>query len=618
MANYWRVRIAEAEKQYTIWNNKFKCDTLSRYWRGEQWKFKQDFVTAVYNPYVLNLYYTTITDKMAGLLFEKPAYLVQSAPGSAEWDMDQASISAGIKQDTLNTVVQNPKVQFTHNVKLTLQDSFLRFGILEVGYAADWRNPIKDSPLLATHGDEDADDDSDKKQRVKDQNDVPVTERLYFKRINPKRFRVCVSDATTLESQDWVGYYEWYYTKDLRNTPGIKFPTGSTDSSISGQYSSGYVSGANAGNEKAEFLKLITTGEVKKVWHIWDNIEHKRLLVDDETCEEMYSEDFEDLPFQEQRWILNEEGWYPIPPGFHWLSPQDEINEAREQERSYRRRFTRKFQAVKGKVDPEEIEKFASGPDGVIITVKELDAITGINNPDIGQTQFNTLQIAKDDFYTVSGNSSNIQATDRQTATATKVVTARATIRESAEQIDFSVFMCGVGRLALIKLQENLQGSLWVKYTTDPNQESALSEVQYKGPSYKQITSQHLNDGYDYEITVDIMNQTPAAMEQAQQSFVTFLSLVHQFPEIAMSPVLIRQAALASGMRNEKVIHQMQQVALLSMAAKQAQAAQQNPGAQQAALTSQFGGTNTSNSQVQQMASPTAPQVDQQIKQQLQ
>lgn len=608
--SYWGQRIFNSNKFYQEWESQFKCRILEDYWECKQWKGRRDWITVNYNPYTLNLFYTTIKTKLANLLFQKPSFIISPRPGNSQWDLDFAVRSAELKQDTLNTIVQNPNSNFTQNVRLALLDSYLRFGLLEVGYAADWRNPQKENPLLSDHGEDEPDD----KARIKEDNEVPDNERFYFKRINPRRFRVAVSDATELNDHEWCGYYDFVYTKFLRKTKGIKFPGDIKEGIVSADYTDANVfSGADG---RPDFLRLLTEGEISKVWNIWDCIEHKRLLLleDGDSYEELWSGENERLPFQDLRWDYRQEGFYPMPPSFQWLSQQDEINEAREQTRSYRRRFTRKFGAKKG-TDPLALEKFASGPDGVVIEDLEPDSIFAIQNPDQTQTTQEALMIAKDDFYTISANSSNIQASDRETATQSKILAQKQSVRESAEAMDFSVWLGGVGREVLSQAVQKLETGLWVKYTTNPS-EQVLTDMQVDAPVYKYITAQHLSDGYDFDIDVDVMNNTPAAQAAAQQSYTTFLALCHQFPETAMSPVLIRENAYRSGYRNEKVIHQMQQVALLAMAAKASAAANQQ-GQTLSQVQPGSNGNNPASAQVSQMASPTGEQTETQIQQQL-
>lgn len=604
--NPWETRIQCSNKYHGEWAGRYKCKMLEDYFRGFQWKQRRDYPTTNYLPYTINLVYSTIKIKLASLLFQKPKYIIQPRPGNSQWNQDFAVQSAQIKEDVLNTIVCNPNVNFTKHVKRAARDSFFRFGLLEVGYANDWRNPQKEDPHLKSWDDPDTSVDEDK---VLSENDVPVNERFYVKRIKPSRFRVAVSEACDLNDIDWCGYYDYYYTSTLMNTKGIKWPDEySGGSYVSAEYARGFI-----GEDKEDlFKRLYLTGEVSRVWHIWDNVAHKRrLLLDANEMCELWSGTFNNLPFVDVRWDEEVEGFYPIPPVYQWLSPQDEINEAREQTRSYRRRFTRKFQALKQTVDEEEKEKFASGPDGIIIEVKQLDAIKAIDNPEQGPTAENALIIAKDDFNIISGTSAEArgQNADRETATQSKIVDARSQIRESAEQLDFTCFLTEIGRKLLLVCQERLVEGLWIKYTSDPDQQAEQTGMQVLGPVYQYVTSQQIDDGYDFEIEFDVQNATPAAMQASQQSFVNFLALLGN-PLVMLSPKMIREAAYRVGYRNEAIIQEAIQGAKMHA---QMQAQQLVQGAQ--------GGGNTANSNKSkqaQMATPPMGQIENQLNNQLQ
>lgn len=623
MSEFWNIRISNANKFYDEWATNYKCDILEKYYKGgiNQWKGRRDYITVNYNPYTLNLFNSTIKIKLSGLIFQKPAYLINAKPdGFSDWDSDLANQAAGLKQDTLNTIVQNRNMNFPRHVRRAARDSFFRFGIIETGYAADWRNPQKEDPLLSDHGEDP--EDNIKKVRVLEDNLVPTNERFFVKRINPKRFRVSVSDASDLNDHEWCGYYDFFYTKNLKKTKGIKWPTGETtfnNAIVSADLDANLFSGGGS-DTTPQFMRRLATGEISKVWHIWDLVDHKRLLLLDDNFSTLWEDDCDRLPLVDLRWDEDFESFYPIPPSFQWISPQDEINEAREQMRSFRRRFTRKYWAIKGRITPLEAEKFASGPDGIVVEWIEEGAMGEIPNSAINPITEESLAVGKDDFNQMSAVSAEGQAQpDRGTATSAKITDARAQIRESADQLDFSVWMCAIGESLLVTAKEKLVNGLWIKDTTSHDQASILQDIAVTGPAYKYIQSQDLSDGYDYEIDVDVMNQTPAAMAQAQQSFITFLSILQQFPMLALSPVLIRKAAVIAGMRDERVIHQMQQAVILTAAAKitseQTGGASTNP-----ALNQGQGGQNpgnTSNAQVSQMADPTVQQTNDQIQNQL-
>lgn len=609
--NPWTQRLSNANEAFDAWHSKFNCAKLYDYYENFQWKGRTDGPQVNYRPYTLNLFHSTIKIKMASFLFQRPEYMVTPEPGHSHWDLDFAVQSAQLKQDVLNTIIKNKNLKFARVLKRVALDSFFRFGMVEVGYAADWRNPLKDDPYLNSWDDEEISDD---KVRIKQQNEVPVNERFFVKRIKPWRFRTSVSDAEELEDHEWVGYFQYYYSDVLKKTAGVKFPD---------DYDGARFSGADLGSfsknsQSGLFIPNKTTRSVCKVWHIWDLIAKKRLLIlDDYDGEgfELWSQEFEKLPLIDLRWDLREEGFYPIPPSWYWLSSQDEINESREQIRSYRRRFTRKFQTLKGQIDEEEKEKFASGPDGILVEVKSLDAIKAIENPEIGPTSENALIQAKDDFNLVSGTSAEArgQVADRQTATSAKLVDARSQIRESAEQLDFTDFVSLVGREILTQAQEKLVEGLWVKYSSNPG-EGVMQDMQFNQPFFKYIKAQDLSDGYDFEVAVDVKNATPAAMQAEQSAYVNFVMFLQNAPMVAMSPVLIRETAYRFGYKNEQVIHQMQQVALLSMAAQASQAGASGQQIQQAA----GGGGNPENTAKAQMTAPSADTITDQLTNQIQ
>jgi hypothetical protein len=608
--NPWIPRIQGANKQFGEWHEKFKCKKLYDYYENFQWKGRTDSPQMNYRPYQLNLFHSTIKIKMASFLFQRPEFLVSPEPGHSHWDMDFAVQSAQLKQDVVNTIIKNPNVKFARNLKYAALDAFFRYGLVEVGYAADWRNPLKDDPFLNNWDDPDKPDD---KIRVKEQNEVPVNERFFVKRIKPWRFRTSVSDAEDLEDFEWCGYWQYYYVDVLKNTPGVKFP----DNYNGETYAADSIGAFSKDSSTGLYLNNRPSRPVCKLWHIWDNVAHERRLIlngYDEEDYELWSQPFERLPLVDLRWELREEGFYPIPPAFYWLSSQDEINESREQIRSYRRRFTRKFQVLKGAMAPEEQEKFVSGPDGILVEVKQLDALKAVDNPEIGPTSENALLQAKDDFNIASGTSAEARGPeDRQTATSAKITDTRAQIRESAEQLDFSEFASLIGREILCQANEKLVDGLWIKYTSNPS-EGVLTDMQVNAPMFKFIKAQDLSDGYDFTVNVDVKNATPSAMQSEQTAYVNFVMFLQNAPMVAMSPVLIRETAYRFGYKNEQVIHQMQQVALLSMAAKASQAGASGQQIQQAA----GGGGNPANTAKAQMAAPDANTIQTQLTNQLQ
>jgi len=594
----WATQIADANHYYKNWETRYKCQTLVDYYKGFQWRNKVTNINTLnYRPYTINLTYSTIKIKIANFLFQNPTFLISPRP-TTFWNPDSASLSASIKQDALNAIISNRKVKFNQNVKRAALDSFFRFGVLEVGYAADWRNPNKMRPHLKSDDDSEIDITRD---RVIDQNEIPEEERIYVKRVKPSRFRICVSDELELDELDWYGYFEYYNKRVLMKTKGIDFPT--TEKGISSYSAVSSTVGDSEKFEDREWQKAVANQDIVKCWHIWSPLKKKRYLIMDDGCFLLWEGDFERSPLITIRWDDDLDHWYPVPPVFQWLSSQDEINEAREQTRSFRRRFTRKFQVLENRVDPEEVEKFVSGPDGVAVTVKQQDAILPIQNPEQGVSAENALLVAKDDFNIITGTSAEARGQgDRETATEARLKDSRSQIRESADQLDFATFMADVGREVLLTASEKLTAPLWIKYTNTDSQDSTAWRV---------ISADQLSDGYDFDIKVDITNATPAAMAMQEQAYMKFVSIVSQYPLVQLSPDLIRETALRVGYQNERIIKQMQQAAInqLRMQAAQMQQSQTQAG----------NGINAGRKAIAaQQSSPSPNEVDKQIANQIQ
>jgi len=142
----WHDRISASNKYYNEWANLFKCKILEEYYEGQQWKSQN---TLGYDPYVINKFYETIQIKISNFVPTFPKFNVNARPGNSEYNSEDAGYSARLKQDVLNTLIQDPNSQFVEEIEMAYKDSFFRFGMMEVGYAADWiLNPNLKKPLL--------------------------------------------------------------------------------------------------------------------------------------------------------------------------------------------------------------------------------------------------------------------------------------------------------------------------------------------------------------------------------------------------------------------------------------------------------------------------------------
>lgn len=580
MPNIWQTKIEKANDYYKQWESRFRCKTLEDYYEGFQWKSLTE--SPYLKPYSVNLIFAELKKKLANTLYQNLSYELTPRPGHYSYNPELAMNSAALKQDFLNEIIAraNKDQGFNEQTKLVALDSYFRFGVMEIAYAADWRNPAKKPPLLSSHDDIDKDDENAK---VVEDEEVPENERIYFKRIKASRFRVSVNDDARLENCSWCGYYQYIYKHVLTKTKGLDLPKDFESLGI--DYSSEYISKNTSGSpneassDSRDMLSALSSGKVLKVWRIFDNEANLFKLILEPSFETIFEDDFYHIPLATHRHNLRLDGFYPIPPVWQWLNPQDEINQAREQMRNYRRRFTRKYKTWG--VEQEELEKFKNEIDGEIIKLKNPNSmLEPIANPEIGISILDALNAGRDDFNIVSGSSSDLTTAqaDRTTATQSKITANKAAVIESIEQIEFSHFYQKVGRLVLLEAQQKFTGGIWVKNSSDSsiNGEAFLSQIDpNKILTVKYITSQDLSDGFDVDIEITCVNASPQRMQDELNKFISFLGIVNQFPQIALSPILIREAAFRTGYRNEKVIAEMQKAALLAMMGQAAGAAKQ-------------------------------------------
>lgn len=562
----WKDRLSSADKYYKTWESKFKCNILEQYYEGFQWKGQYNG-TLDANPYVINKVYETVQIKIDSYIPNFPKFLVSPQPGSSDFDLENASISAQLKQDVLNTIIANDHEVFTEEITQAYKDHFFRFGIIEVGYSADWiLNPNVPKPLLNT--DQKASEKGSKPYVAYAPIEVPQNERIYFKHVPAVNFRVGGMDHKYLHRCGWFGYCEYVDKNDLLALRGIK--NRSKIESITG-YSLDYSETSDQRERKGDYLKI---------WQIWDLRAWQRLIVVDSPTITIFERKLDRINVFDLRpdKSLITNGFYPIPPVWHWISPQNEINETREQLRNHRRRFNRKFQVIEGGIDDVELEKFEIGEDGALIKVKRENAISAISDAPLGVSLDKAIVTSGDDLNQISGTSSEVRGVaDRTTATQANIITQRASIREKAERDRIARWLIRIGRETLLTVREKFVLGVWANLTSD-NSETIFSEVQANANSLKWVTSEDLSDGFDFRIIVDITSMSAAAQEEEKRKFLEFNAVLTQFPHIAFSPKLIREAAYRCGYRNESVIKEMQTMALLQQLAMQRGLMQQQQG----------------------------------------
>jgi len=599
LANKWQARLELADEYFQNWKRKFRCDTLNEYYEGFQWKN----VDPDFEAYVLNLVYSTIKIKRPTLLFKRPQFKVEPNPSRADFNPEMAWNVCKLQTDTLNSVVSRGHVEFAENVEMSILDSWFYFGLIEVGYSANYvENPGAPKPALK----EDYEPTSERAGKtVGKQSILPDAERIFVKRVPAYNFRVGGENHWSLKKCSWCGYWEYYRLSDLLAS-GTGFKN-TSDLKVSVSFHDDEPYNSESGDEEQR-------GDLVKVWKIWDMRRRVMYMMCEVGPTIIYERPFSRLPLFDLRFDKRIRGWFPIPPVFNWKSAQDEQNEAKEQMRAMRRRAKRMWQAVEGMVDEEELAKLTAGPDGTVIHVKQAQAITPIETPGLDSSISAALVYSKDDFNIASGASSEARGVaDRQTATQSKIIDNRSSIREQDEREIVAEWLCKIGREVLLQIRENFTEDIWIEENTDigafgQDYEDIQQRFRQISPIDELGTFDYMTGEYtdDFAVTVFVESLSPITNENEKVKFMEFMAVMHQYPQLSLNPILIREAAYRIGYRNEQVIRAMQQAAQLQMVGQIEQGQEQMGGGQ---------GSNMAQTTAEQMQPPGMGQLEAQLNQ---
>jgi hypothetical protein len=568
----WLGRIGKANKYYKDWSDTFRCDTMEEYYYGFQWKDASKAPS--YERYVINFVFSTIEIKKPTVLFQDPSFKIKPKPKGVDFDYEQAIRRCNLRENVLNTILSDEDNDIDDEFEMFVCDAFFRFGIMEVGYSANWiENPKAGMPILKsddspyTHPD-------DENNILKQPEVLPMDERVYFKRIPAWRFRVGGVDGHNFNKCSWIGYYDFFRIEDIKANKEFQ---GIKDLDWAGNRSEDSIRSTSADTDDAD-KQLANSGDLVKVWTIYDLRKKKKLLILENHSILLLEKKFKKLPIVALKFVQKLRGWYPVPLVFNWKGPQDEINEARQQQRIHRRRGDRKYLYKEGAFEDDgEIDKLENGPDMTFAKVQgdPATAIAPLPLATMDNVTNDSMMVARDDLNIITATSSeNRGQADRTTATQANLIDQRSQLRETRARTQVAKVLKRIGRLALLTIQEKFTLPMWIKMSTVSSDQNFIEQGQEITEEWKQITASQLGDEDDLDFSVDISLDTLSPIENAQtkQNYVDFLTLCTQFPQTAFSPTMVRENAYRCGYKNEKVIREMMVMAQIAETQRMAEA----------------------------------------------
>lgn len=367
LASYFRSEWAKSDIEYERWEKRMKCCSLEKYYEG--WISDGFYGDNPEERYHFNLIFSTLENKLPSLVITTPKVSLLAHPRvmNGEFDAEAIAKELAIRTDAVNTFFADPDNQLADLQEIALQDSMFRFGVVEIGYSADWyRNPkaIKPKRVGDTEG---------KKKKKVEVEDLPENERVYIKHVDAKRFRVSYPSKWDTQGNNWVGFYEEHAFLDLWEVPAFQRLYVQLGKEPVTKYSSAFDTNDT----------VFPDEELIKCLKIYDLRERKCYFVDVSNGLVLTEFDFNRLPLQFIRHSKPQvqHNWYPVPPISQWKTPQDEYNESKGALRSARRRAHTKtlVKATAFANEPELLDKLGSYEDEVLTILTDPSAAVSLS-----------------------------------------------------------------------------------------------------------------------------------------------------------------------------------------------------------------------------------------------
>jgi hypothetical protein len=574
----WNKRFLAGKALHREWEEDFDCELLEDYIAGFQWEDRLSRANDNSDPkdhYTINLCFASLNTRLPSLFFYRPKPRITPKPARGDDVGSNLVACAQLMEDTAYSFMGAKDVGFKRAVELCTLDAQTRFGVVEVGYSADFvDNPHAGKPMLDDEGKEMLKDDKPVLQPAKIIKDG--VERVYIKRIPAKNFVVPVNCGNNPEEADWVAYSEWVYLEDLKKNKSLD-NTGMLKD-YSGRINKKYDPDASTDPEK--YSKR--NGMVKLV-HMFDQRAKEKLLFVEGRDFFLKRKKLKFTPLAYLRFHERLDDFFPIPPVYQWISPQDEYNETRDSQRIHRQRFARRYIAIEGRISTDEAKKLEHGGDGTIAWAQAPDAVVPVQDAALDRATITNVQMARNDFNEVSGTPSEQRGiAQAETATQASLVDQNAKIRDTSDREKVGAFVSDIVRLLLLTLREDMQLKFWIQVNTDPNGPLAAIEADRITQLYKELSYKDLGS-FDFDVEVDVESMTPVNDDLKRNQWTQVLGLLGN-PQVmiacAASQALLKRTLSLYGIRSAEEVKEIQDAlrAVLIITVPQAAQALWGPG----------------------------------------
>lgn len=567
-------RIAQAKKPKEKWEKNYEVDRSHDYVRGFQRTQEDEKDAQGDRKYQLNRILAAMKTKIPRMFYYAPYVRVRAARGREDTPQSNLATRASLLQDTLNSIIRQPGTRFKPETMLALKEAQWAFGLVEIGYEAEWgENPYAKKPTLVENDEArddleafgkvqpepEEDEDSEITQAFSALTEVPQTETFYVKHIPARQFYVSSNDRSSTEAMDWVGYWEWMYVEDVKRSPSFK---NTKDLKATAK------AAGDIGVDK-EFTPIGNTDKTEevppdmvRVWKIWDQRDKIRYVIAEGHDKILKETPYSYLPLYPLRLEVMPGEWYPIPPVFSQLMEQDEFNDAREWLRLVRKGTRPRYTYDKAAFPDTELEKLETDEFGTFIGVDNanMNAIQPVQQPTFSEATVRTLALSEQGFAEASAASATARLTrgagGKPTAKEVGALEESGDIRDSYEQQELAEWMGNVCYGLMECAVDKMTLPQWVLINSDPRSPVFQMEAQIIAQTYQEVTSDMMveaHGGMQWDVVVDVESLSPVSESQHAARIMQALQMIAASPVgmlLSLAPPLLKTMLNLMGVRS--------------------------------------------------------------------
>jgi hypothetical protein len=600
----WQYRVACSIKTRETWERVYLVEKCEKYLIGQQDAKEK----------VVNIFGATLRTMKPNLYFSAPKFYVRPKPGRTSATAQNA---AAIGEGVLESIAQQDDHLEIAGEFAVLQ-AFSRVGVLKIVYDPQMvPNPNKGQPIYETNDDGEPHLDDLKQPLIL--KDALTGEAIMEpdEVLSAEVYRWAWVDATNMLLPDegpdprqwtWIGEKITVPLEDAKEDP--RFPAARRANLKANMTAKEYkftrpvdrqLYDSQSDQEMFCYYECYDFKESR--WYIWaDEQDDQEFLVDDFVPEWVDKHPYAILAMGLP--ILGPEPCpWPYPVTRDWLYPQDEYNIRRRQMQEGAKRSARKGVYFEGSFDDaDEAVKLLQSPDDMqfakVLDPKLIPLM--LDSHDLNPSIYKDIMVSQGDWRTITGQTgARLSDPESDTATEASFVERAANLRESDMQRVIARWMSEAGRKMLQCIKKTLTVDRWIKLRAldDKEFQSYMQRVYQIPPEmiemvpgmrealrqrvgkekWLRITREQLQ--FEADVTVAPGSTRPKNLDFERRQWLEFLKVIGAFPQLAMSPELLRYTAEKFEGLPERVVEELAMLAKQMVAVNANQAGRNQGGA---------------------------------------